>query len=173
MAPAEEGDREALLLRESDDGEVEIQLRVPSLARKTFDFTCGTDLDPMCQIIEGVSHFVYIASRASADREATQLELELQAEVDKYVVLAASLPSLNERTSKTLRERLYEDVSFSHDEGSELGERYRVANHLALRFVRRLEREYIPSGRFHDMRRSLRSFYRMGQEEKLRVSRAA
>lgn len=173
MAPAESGEREALLVRETGDGDLEIELRVPFLQRQTFDIACGTDLDPMCQIIEGVSHFVYIANRASREREATQLELELQAEVDKYVVLAASLPSLNTRTSKTLRERLFEDISFSHDEESECGERYRVANRLALRFVRHLERDYISANRFSEMRRSLRAFYQMGQEEKIRISRAA
>lgn len=173
MAPAEAGDREALLVRETGDGDLELELRVPFLQRRSFDIACGTDLDPMCQIIEGVSHFVYIAHRASREREATQLELELQAEVDKYVVLAASLPTLDVRTSRTLRERLFEDISFEHDEASELGERYRVANQLALRFVRRLERDYISANRFAEMRSSLRAFYQMGQEDKIRVSRAA
>ena len=35
--------------------------------------------------VEGVSHFIYAAICARAERPVTQLELELQAEVDKYV----------------------------------------------------------------------------------------
>jgi hypothetical protein len=99
--------------------------------------------------------------------------MELQAEVDKYVVLAASLGVIDLRSSARLRARLYDEVSFSHDAETELGERYRMANALAGRFVRRLERDYLAARRYPEMHASLRAFYRMGQEEKLRVGRAA
>src|SRR5260370_32785990 len=36
--------------------------------------------------VEGVSHFVYVAHRARVDRPVSAAELELQAEVDKYMV---------------------------------------------------------------------------------------
>jgi hypothetical protein len=173
VQPADEGEREALLVRESRDGTVEMALRLPPLGRRDIDVTRDADLDPLCQIIEGVSHFVYLTDRADCGREATQLEMELQAEVDKYVVLAASLGSLDERSSARLRERLYEAVSFEHAEDTELGERYRIANGLAHRFVLGLEQRYLPRRRFGEMRGELRRFYRMGQEEKLRVGRAA
>jgi hypothetical protein len=173
MQPAEANEREALLFREHHDGSLEIALRVPSLGRREIDVANDADLDPMCQIIEGVSHFVYLADRARLEREATQLELELQAEVDKYVVLAASMESLDARASAMLRRRLYEDVSFAHEASSELGERYRIANDLAHTFVRKLEREYVTPRKLGEMRIALRRFYRMGQADKLRVGRAA
>ena len=69
-------------MRESDDGAIEMALRCPGSAGRR-RLARDADLDPLCQIIEGVSHFVYLAERARVDREATQLELELQAEVDK------------------------------------------------------------------------------------------
>jgi hypothetical protein len=172
VTPAEAGEREALLVREVG-GDLEMSVRLPALARKEFDAAKDLDLDPLCQIIEGVSHFVYLADRAQACREATQLEMELQAEVDKYVVLAASLGVIDLRSSARLRARLYDEVSFSHDAETELGERYRMANALAGRFVRRLERDYLAARRYPEMHASLRAFYRMGQEEKLRVGRAA
>jgi hypothetical protein len=168
-----DGEREALFVREDEHGTVEMALRLPALARSEFDVTTDDDLDPLCQIIEGVSHFVYLAERARRDREATQLELELQAEVDKYVILASALGKLEERTSARLRARLYETVSFEHAEGTELGDRYRIANALAARFVFRLERVYVRPQRFRELHRELRRFYRMGQEEKLRAGRAA
>jgi hypothetical protein len=161
------GEREALLLREANDGALEVSLRVPALQGEA-------GLDALCQIIEGVSHFVYVVERARVEREATQLEMEVQAEVDKWVVLAASMRSrLDVDRSADLRTRLYERVSFQHDAASEQGHRYRVANEAAHRFVRRLERDYVGRARFGEMRAELRRFFHEGQEEKLRLGRVA
>lgn len=161
-----EGERETLFVRESDDG-LEIRLQVPKL-----DSARGgvAQLDPICQIIEGVSHFVYIADRASRGREASQLELEMQAEVDKYVVLAASIEHFDERASQKLRERLYESVAFTHGADTEEGERYRLANATAKRFTAKLEREFVARARFGELHSSLRAFFEMGQTAKLRAA---
>ena len=159
VARAEEGEREKLLVRNADDGAIELMLHLPELTR---------DLDGVCQIIEGVSHFVYVATRASQDRATTALELEIQAEVDKWVVLAGDVEMLDVEKSAALRERLYERVVFVHIEDSELGQRYRVANRAALRFLRRMERTHVAERRFADLRRELNEFFRSGQEEKLR-----
>ncbi len=161
---ASDGERESLLLREAGDGAIEMSLRVPALRGEA-------SLDEVCQIIEGVSHFVYVAERARAEREATRLELEVQAEVDKWVVLAASQRAFDLAQSAALRARLYERVAFEHDDRSEQGERYRMANTAAHAFVRRLERDYVGPARYAEMRDTLRRFFRMGQEEKLRSGR--
>lgn len=166
VTPADENDREALLLRESD-GELEISVRLPTLTE---------GLDSMCQIIEGVSHFVMISERAQRERETTHLELEMQAEVDKYVVLAAAIASrkgaLDLAESQQLRAQLYDAVAFTHAETSELGHRYRLANRAASRFVRKLERDYAATKRIDAMRSHLRRFFAGNQEEKLRLSAA-
>ena len=159
----EEGEREVLLVRESDDGSLEVSLRLPRFE------TQDASLDALCQVIEGVSHFVYVVERARTRRETTQLELELQAEVDKWVVLAASMRSFDAETSAGLRARLYEAVRFDQGGDSEVGERYRVANDAAHSFVRRLERDYVRKERYGDMRSELRRFFQVGQEEKLRL----
>lgn len=162
---AREDEREALLVRETENG-LELRLRIPRLG-------CagdGSNLDPICQIIEGVSHFVYLADRASRARETTQLELELQAEVDKYVVLAASLESFDQRSSRRLRERLYESVVFAHGPDTVEGERYRVANERAWRFTGRLEKDYVARARYAELRAELRRFFHMSQGDKLRVA---
>jgi hypothetical protein len=170
VTPAEDGEREALLLREADDGVLEMRLRLPQLAGGEIDVHRGSDLDPLCQIIEGVSHFVYLADRASRQREATQLELELQAEVDKYVVLAASIASFDEGVSRQLRTRLYDDVAFTHAPDTEEGARYRVANDHARRFTARLEREFVSRARYGELHHALRRFFHSGQGEKLRAA---
>ena len=161
MAAAEGDERETLFVREAEDGALEVRLRVPRLG-------AAEALDPICQIIEGVSHFVYLADRAGRGREATQLELEVQAEVDKYVVLAASITSFDERASRQLRDRLYESVSFAHGEDTVQGERYRVANACAKRFTARIERDFVARARFGEMHGALRAFFEMGQAAKLR-----
>ncbi len=173
LEEAPNGQRETLLVREAADGAIEMALRVPRLGKKAIDLARDADLDPLCQIIEGVSHFVYLSHRAHAEREATQLELELQAEVDKFVVLAAWLGEPDTEASATLRRRLYEDVSYAHEPSTEHGDRYRVANVRAHAFVRRLERDYVKARRWPEMRAALRRFYRVGQEEKLRLAAAA
>jgi hypothetical protein len=187
---ADEGEREALLVHEAGDGALEMTLRLPQLRRRearaapaaptscasgarSAERTADGDLDACCQIIEGVSHFVYVVERARLERRTTQLELEIQAEVDKWLVLAASIRPFDVGRSADLRARLYEQVSFRDDGSSEAGERYRVANDVAHRFVRRLERHYLSGARYDEMRTELRNFFRVGQEEKLRLGRAA
>jgi hypothetical protein len=167
------GEREALLLREGADGDLEVSVRLPPLP----EADASLELDTLCQIIEGVSHFVYVVERARMGRAATQLELEVQAEVDKWVVLAASIRSFDAHRSAKLRARLYEDFVFLHDEtseaGRELAERYRVANDVAHRFVRRLERDFVGRARFGELHAELWRFFHIGQEGKLRLGRAA
>jgi hypothetical protein len=170
---AASGEREALLLREGADGDLEVGVRLPALPEPE----ANLELDTLCQIIEGVSHFVYVVERARLGRAATQLEMEVQAEVDKWVVLAASIHSFDARRSATLRARLYEDFALLHDDtseaGRELAERYRVANDVAHRFVRRLERDYVGHARFGELHAELWRFFHIGQEGKLRLGRAA
>ena len=163
---ADPGERETLLVREAAEGTLEISVALPALG-------ADADIDLLCQLIEGVSHFVYLAERARWGRAATQLELELQAEVDKWVIIAASIRRFAASRSASLRACLYERVAYVHGEGSELGERYRIANEAAHGFVRRLEREYVRSARFGRLQAELWHFFHLGQEEKLRLGRAA
>ncbi|MCH7929016.1 MAG: ATP-binding protein [Proteobacteria bacterium] len=50
---------------------------------RTYCF-CYIDLQ-MMHSVEGVSHFVLVAERARRELPVTQLELELQAEIDKFL----------------------------------------------------------------------------------------
>jgi hypothetical protein len=158
--------REAVRIRDAEDGSVEIEVVAPA-------FSSEPDLDRVCQLIEGVSHFVYVADRARRQLPATQLELELQAEIDKYVLLALDHEPFDAAGARALHERLYERVRFSDPEGTEAGDRYRLANDLAARLVRRLEQAYAEKGRFSDLRETLVRFYRMGQADKILFARAA
>lgn len=148
-------ERESLLLRETDDA-LEMALIVPS--------AIANDHDRWLQLAEGVSHFVYVANRARQELPSTQLELELQAEVDKFVLLVLEeLPYDREGALET-HSRLYESVRFLHEPGTLLGDRYRIANGLAARFSRRLL-GFEPTA----THAALRRFYRAGQAEKIRL----
>lgn len=171
MEAAEDGERETLLVREADDGVFEVALKVQSLGERQFDLEDAPQLDRLCQLIEGVSHFVYFSHRAQGDRETTALEMEVQAEVDKYVILATSLGALDVRRSARLRQRLYDAVRYAHEAHTELGERYRVANRAAHRFVHHLERSYVAGGHFREMRTELRRFFHFGQSDKMHLGR--
>lgn len=152
---SESGQREALLLRESA-GELEMALVVPERA--------ANENDDWLQIAEGVSHFVYVANRARQELPSTQLELELQAEVDKFVLLVLEQVPYDRGEAFEVHSRLYERVRFLHAAGTELGDRYRTANDLAARYVRRL----MSYGQ-HATHAALRRFYRAGQAEKIRL----
>jgi hypothetical protein len=152
---SEQTGREALLLRESGD-ELELALVVPA--------TAANQNDHWLQLAEGVSHFVYVTNRARQELPATQLELELQAEVDKFVLLVLEQLPYDRAEAYEVHARLYENVRYLHEPGTELGDRYRTANSLAARFVRRLL-QFGPEA----THTALRRFYRAGQADKIRL----
>lgn len=175
VRPTEGVAREALLIREFDDA-IELALHLP---QKALEPGRGATRDCFCQVVEGVSHFLYVAERARRELPTTRLELELQAEVDKYVMLVAGdagaggAPVVGGVRGASVRADLFERVTFLHDRGTEEGERYRLANQLAARYARALERRFLRHGRFDAMRAALRRFYRAGQTEKIALAQAA
>jgi hypothetical protein len=171
VEPADDA-RETLLVRESG-GALELGLRLP---RAAIEGGRPTTFDELCQVIEGVSHFLYLAERARRELPATQLELELQAEVDKYVLLAhgdGEPRPFHPGRAARLKARLFERVAYLHPAHTETGARYRMANDLAARFAGRLEARFARHGRFEQMRAWLRRFYGAGQAEKIGLARAA
>lgn len=123
----------------------------------------------MCLATEGVSHFVYLSFRADFDESVSQLELELQAEVDKY---ASALPTHETRSrvrreSRALRARLFGAVTFLDAAHTVEGARYRTVHRLAARYARWLEGTFIERGKLGSLEVELRRFYRMGMRDKL------
>lgn len=175
IQPTDGPAREALLIRDAD-GELEVALHLP---REAIAGGRPPSFDEVCQIVEGVSHFVYVAERARRELPATQLELELQAEVDKYVLFvhgaldAGAAGCFEPGRASRIRSRLFEKVRFLHPAGTERGDRYRIANDLAARFVGRIEAELARRGRYAEMLARLRRFYAVGQAEKIALALAA
>jgi len=166
--------RETVRVREGD-GELEVEVALPRSALTNPRPT----LDELCQVVEGVSHFLYLAERARRELPTTQLELEIQAEVDKYVVLVLGDVlhhgggAFDAARSRSMRARLFERVIFVHAASTEDGERYRVANDVAARVAHGIERDLLRLGRGDAARAFLRRFYSAGQREKMELVRAA
>ncbi len=121
--------------------------------------------DAWCAAVEGVSHFTLLAWRAERGRGVSQLELEVQADVDKFAlaVLQRALhraPGEVHRSSGLLRRALFERAAFHDAPDTPRGRRYRDAHRLAARYAQSLERRHLRGGRLARMVEELRDYYR-------------
>ena len=123
-----------------------------------------------CTALEGVSHFLYLAWNAGHDRPVSILELEMQAEVDKFVtcywLLRRQLPG---RFPAELRRILFERTRIDPRLADGREDLYREASHYAEKFCRRLEGSLRRSGAGTDgeVLAELRRFYRLTNARKL------
>jgi hypothetical protein len=124
--------------------------------------------------LEGVSHFLYLAWNAGHDKPVSVLELELQAEVDKYVasywLLREQLPG---HFPAELHRLLFERTRIDPRIRGARAALYREASRYAGRFCRRLERGFAASRDGHaqpagegGMITELRRFYRLTHARK-------
>jgi hypothetical protein len=133
------------------------------------------NLADYCTALEGVSHFVYTAWRLDRDAPVSLLELETQAEVDKY---AATVFLIAEQQGggypAQVHGRLFDRVSFDDRLEPEQYQRYRTAHRCAAQYCRRLERRFVQRGqaRIEALVRELRKFYRLGSTAKLAYAQA-
>lgn len=115
--------------------------------------------------LEGVSHFTYYAWNAARDKHVSLFELELQAEVDKFVTTGRLLREQTGREPEGLHTWLFDAPQLAAElEGPER-ERYRLANRYAAKYCRHL----LASAASNEAtaQRELRHFYRLTQTSKL------
>ena len=68
----------------------------------------------MCKVIEGLSHFNYVVWRAGCERALSLLELELQAEVDKFVsTMQLAMDNDDAELVNSLHTRLFSNIRFN------------------------------------------------------------
>jgi hypothetical protein len=159
--------REQLIVRQSVD-DLELVVLLPEASVQALVANDRhAEMDAYLGAIEGISHFIHLAERVRTQLPTTLLELELQAEVDKFTILADAGVPADELQS--LHRRLYEDVRYLYAAATERGERYRLANDLAARLWSQL----LAHGRDDWTLDVLRRFYRAGQAEKIRMVQAA
>jgi hypothetical protein len=126
------------------------------------------NLPAFCTLTEEVSHFVYLLFRARTACSLTQLELELQGEVDKYLSTVFLLSLQNEgAVSRHVRELLFRRYRLAEGLSPEQAERYHAATAFAGRYCAWLEQSFLRPARLADLTRESRRFYRLGQRDKL------
>jgi hypothetical protein len=169
---------EALMIAETSDGAgMALYIHPEVLSRLEASDPMGAlteeNLADFCTALEGVSHFVYSAWRLGGDAPVSLLELETQAEVDKY---AATVFLVADQQGggypSHVHPRLFDRVNFDAQLEPLEYERYRTANRCAANFCRRLEKRFVGRGgaQVEAMVRELRKFYRLGHTAKLRYA---
>lgn len=167
---------EALLLRQDEHGvALSLYLDEVLLDRlKAGDPATALNsglLDDLCKVIEGLSHFNYVAWRASRDRSVTLLELELQAEVDKFVsTMQFARQKRDTELMNGLHGRLFDNPRFHDHLSRRQLERYRAASDYAARFCQALVPRLREKG--GGALPELRRFYRMSLGDKISHIRA-
>jgi len=175
---AREGMQEQLFVREDVDGlDLGLYIAPEVVGRLASDdpqrrLHAG-NLEVFCIALEGVSHFVFVAWHANIGRPVTALELEMQAEVDKFaaswLLLAAQGQSLA-TTGTPLLTHLFAAYTLSGSLPAEERERYLVANRVAQRFCAVLVRSFADDGDGERIERAVHDFARQPLADKLRAA---
>jgi hypothetical protein len=132
----------------------------------------GRNIGDFWTALEGVSHFTYLMWNAGHARGVSQLELELQGEVDKYIaafwLLRAQCPG---HLPRELHPALFENCRVDPRLSPARQQLYTAATRYAARFCARLESALLSSR--PALRRAavtaLRRFYRLSSTRKMRL----
>lgn len=167
---------EQLFVAQEDDG-IALALYIDAAVlerlsrRDPFAALTGDNLADYLTVAEGVSHFVYVAWNAGFDKPVTLLELELQAEVDKYVLCAWLLREQGRgRFPRELHRALFERARIDPAAAAGRARLYQLASSYAGRFCRRVATSLGRGtrGATRELLAELRRFYRFGNARKLR-----
>jgi hypothetical protein len=166
---------EQLLVAEDDEGlAVTLYIAAPVLERlrerDPFAALTQENLGDYLTAVEGVSHFVYLAWNAGYDKPVSLLELELQAEVDKYVLGARLLQQQGAgRVPHELHRALFARTRIDPVAAAGRISLYREASNYAARFCRRVAARGASRARgaTSEMLAELRRFYRWGSARKV------
>jgi hypothetical protein len=163
------------LLLEEDGEELSVALCfTPELLERLEGYRLGGPraalegvLDAYCQLTEGVSHFLYLLQTAVQGRRVSLLELEAQAEIDKFAsCLLQRWADGDPAWPQALHARLFDTVRFHDHLSPAEGWRYREANRLARNYCKRLLR-LVTARRLDRLLSELRYGYRLGAAAKL------
>lgn len=119
--------------------------------------------------LEGISHFIYLTWNAQHDREISLFELELQAEVDKFIMAILLFSQQQDMTQpRHVLSKLFIKLQFDSALNEHELARYTMANQYAYRYCEKLlgllSVRYDDQQLFNDIRR----FYRLTHHYKLR-----
>ncbi|MDH5447188.1 MAG: hypothetical protein OEY52_16685 [Gammaproteobacteria bacterium] len=119
--------------------------------------------------LEGISHFTYLTWNAQYDRQISLFELELQAEVDKFVMAIWLFSRQQDMLHpKHLITKLFIKLQFDSALTEHELNRYTLANQYAYRYCEKLMG--LLAGQFNEQQlfNDIRRFYRLTNHYKLR-----
>jgi len=126
------------------------------------------NINDFCIMAEEVSHFLYVTWKAQHSIQITNLELELQAEVDKFIICTFYCSNCEDRFNRLpLKELLFETFSLEKNLSKESKSRYYTASKLALHYCHFLENHFIKKDHLRQMMGEIRKFYRLSQTDKI------
>lgn len=173
-----EGIPEQLFIRESES-DVDLALYIAPSVTETLEKhppahgLTSENFEAYCIALEGVSHFVLCAFRASHDLSVSALELELQAEVDKFVsswLLLEEQGLGREAGANQLAKRLFEEYVLRPEVAEDEVERYHTASRAARGYCTKLVKRYARDSGRGRLTTDVRRYYRQGLAEKLRAA---
>jgi len=129
------------------------------------------NLADFCTALEGVSHFQYLSWCIEHERPVSLIELELQAEVDKYTT---ALWLLLQQTSgyfpHGLHSRMFSQISYVKELNQIELKRYQDVNRHAANYCQHIDQRYLRGRqrRVEYWMRELGDFYRSSHHAKLR-----
>ncbi len=163
---------EKLLIAERD-GEAAISLYLDSALLERLavhDPGCcldSTNIGDFWTALEGVSHFVYYVWNAMLEKSVTLMEMELQAEVDKFIGATLLLQRQGGAMPGNLHSWLFDLPKFDDRLEPEELDRYRSANRYAGKYCLKLARQLAACADIASLKRELRYFYRLPQPAKI------
>lgn len=166
--------KELFLVRHDGDQSVEVALYLdPDLLsnlanNNPFNSLNDKNLSDFCILIEGVSHFVYYLWKTAQALPITQLEMELQAEIDKFLMfLFYTRSDVNQAFANCLLDLLFEDYSILKNLSEEDKGRYETASRLAAQYCYRLQKRFDTHSQLKELIREIRDFYHLNQKQKI------
>lgn len=171
-------DEKLLVLQEGDEVELALYLKQEIVEHlkedNPTDRLHAGNITDFCTALEGVSHFLYLTWNAGYDRGVSRLELEMQAEVDKYV--STSMLFGTQRGGRIpggLYEWLFEDPTFDESLDDESLDLYRSASYYAGVYCSQIETDYFRGRCGGNLMNELRRFYRLTRGDKIRRIQSA
>jgi hypothetical protein len=162
---------EKLLIAEAD-GEAEVCLYLEQRLLERLERSDplsrldGDNLEDFWTAFEGVSHFTYYAWNAQHEKAVTLLEMELQAEVDKFVATALLLSRQGNRNADGLHHWLFELPQLDRRLAGDELDRYQRANRYAAKYCRKLAASTRDPAD-EPVQGELRRFYRLSHASKI------
>jgi len=123
--------------------------------------------------VEEVSHFLYLLFHAQTGRQVSQLEMELQGEVDKFVLSYFAFAQEGHSPEKVFDElfdQFFVKFRWQDSLSDEQKERYQEASRLARAFLLRSRKNLLSPKEQPKAIKALRDFYRLSSTQKLSIA---